>query len=68
MMDEIREKALDLPEEDRLDLLAGSIHEDPGLSDAWLGEIRRRRERVASGEVEPLDEDEMFARVEARRR
>jgi putative addiction module component (TIGR02574 family) len=71
MMDEIREKALSLSEEDRVDLLnalADSIHEDPGLSDAWLQEIRRRREQVASGEVELLDEDEMFARIEARRK
>lgn len=70
-MDEIGDKALSLPEDDRVDLLnalADSIHEDPGLSDAWLQETRRRRERVASGEVEPLDEDEMFARIEARRR
>lgn len=71
MMDEIEEKALSEPEEDRVDLLnppTESIHEDPGLSDAWLQEIRRRRELIASGEVEPLDEDEMFARIEARRR
>jgi hypothetical protein len=45
-----------------------STHEDPGLGDAWLQEIRRRRELIASGEVEPLDEDEMFARIEARRK
>ncbi len=56
MMDEIREKALSLPEEDRVDLLnalADSIHGDPGLSDACLQEIGRRREQIASGEVEP---------------
>lgn len=43
---------------DLLNALADSIHEDPGLSDAWLQEIGRRREQIASGEVEPLEEDE----------
>ncbi len=67
-MDEIRGRALSQPEENRMDLPAESMYEDPALSDAWLQEIRRRREQIASGEVEPLDEDEMFARIEARRR
>jgi len=44
------------------------IHGDPALSDAWLREIRRRRERIVSGELKPLDEDEMFARIESRRK
>jgi len=71
MMDEIEEKAISQPEEDRVDPLnppVESIHVDPTLSDEWLQEIRRGRERIASGAVEPLDEDEMFARIGARRR
>ena len=69
-LDRLKAQVLSMPEDDRVDLLnalVDSIHEDRGLSEAWMEEIRRRRAQVASGEVELLDEDEMFAEIEARR-
>ena len=70
-LDRIKDELLSLPEEDRVDLLnvlADSIHEDHGLTDSWIEEIHRRREQIVRGEVELLEEDEMFERIEARRR
>jgi hypothetical protein len=70
-LEEIEEDALALPEGDRVALahsLLASFVEEPDISDAWMEEIRRRRAEIERGEVALLDEDEMFARIEARRR
>lgn len=70
-VDEVRAAVLALPEEARAEIIDAALASlfDPGpLSDAWKAEIDRRSRQIDSGEVELIDNDEVFARVRARLR
>ena len=61
---------LTLPAQDRARLaallLASLEGADPNASDAWDGEIARRRGQLDSGEVQGVPAAEVFAEVERR--
>jgi putative addiction module component (TIGR02574 family) len=69
---ELRDEALQLPEQDRLRLaeeLFESVEDGgplPDLSPAWKAEIVRRVERLKRGEVTALDGDEVYDRLRAK--
>jgi uncharacterized membrane protein len=67
-IDEIEAAALDLPLDERDELvqrLQAARVEDRTIDSAWRAEIRRRMERIAAGEVEWIDEEEILAELEA---
>ena len=69
--EELRERALELPPHERLELaedLFDSVDdEDPALFEAsWADEIKRRVEDVESGRAELVPGDVVFARARAR--
>jgi putative addiction module component (TIGR02574 family) len=69
--DEVMAALLALPEEDRADIVGAALNSlvDPGLlSDAWKEEIDRRSRQIDAGEVELIENEEVFARVRARLR
>lgn len=70
-VDQVKAAVLALPEEARAEIIDAALSSlfDPGpLSDAWKAEIDRRSRQIDSGEVELIDNDEVFARVRARLR
>jgi putative addiction module component (TIGR02574 family) len=69
--DEVMAALLALPEEDRADIVGAALNSlvDPGpLSDAWKEEIDRRSRQIDAGEVELIENEEVFAQVRARLR
>jgi uncharacterized membrane protein len=69
-IDEIEAAALDLPLDERDELvqrLQAARVEDRTIDSAWRAEIRRRMDLVAAGEVEWIDEEEILAELEADR-
>ena len=68
---EIEAELLALPEDVRaqlVDALIESLVQDEPLDAAVIAEIERRREEVLQGKAELIDNDEVFARAEARLR
>lgn len=68
---QLRDAALALPEEDRADLAHELLRSldggaDAGASDAWLLEIQRRADELASGAVQPIDWVEARKRISQR--
>ena len=62
-------EALRLPLHERARLaeeLITSLDEDAELEAAWLEEVERRREEVASGKVQLVDADEVVNRLRTR--
>jgi uncharacterized membrane protein len=67
-IDEIEAAALDLPLDERDELiqrLQAARVEDQTIDSAWRAEIRRRMELIDAGEVEWIDEEEILAELEA---
>ncbi len=68
---ELKERAAELPEQDRA-ALALSILEslddpaDPEVEEAWRVEIARRIGQIESGEVQLIPGEEVFARLRRR--
>jgi len=62
---------LALPKEERARLIDAALVslDDPGpLSPAWRAELERRGREIDDGEVELIDNDDVFAYVRARLR
>ncbi|HEX5869732.1 MAG TPA: addiction module protein [Longimicrobium sp.] len=63
-IDEIEAVALELPEEDRDELIArlsAKRTHDPSIRQAWLDEAERRMELVRAGKMRLIDADEALA-------
>ena len=63
-IDQIEAVALELPEEDREELvarLAASRTRDPDVRQAWLDEAERRMQVVRAGKMRLMDADEVLA-------
>jgi putative addiction module component (TIGR02574 family) len=61
-------EVLSLPPTERarlLDRLITSLDTDRAVDEAWALEARRRDEQMASGAVQPLEGDEVLARLRA---
>ena len=70
-LDILREKALDLPENERARLardLVASLDgtADRDTADEWEAEILRRLDQIDNGTAELVDREEMRRRVQAR--
>lgn len=66
-VEQIVSAALDLPEEDReqvVSRLQDSLTHD-AVDQAWRAEVRRRLDLIAAGEVEWIEEEELFAELDA---
>ena len=67
----VRAEALNLSEEERLDLaadLVASVHEhvDPSWEAAWLVECNRRMDEIDSGKAKTIPWSEVKAEIDAR--
>lgn len=63
-IDEIEAVALELPEDDRDELIArlsARRTHDPSIRQAWLDEAERRMEQVRAGKMRLIDADEVLA-------
>jgi putative addiction module component (TIGR02574 family) len=63
-IDEIEAVALELPEEDRDELIArlsARRSHDPSIRQAWLDEAERRMELVRAGKLRLIEADEVLA-------
>jgi hypothetical protein len=63
-IDEIEAIALELPEDDRDELIArlsAKRTRDPVIRQAWLDEAERRMELVRAGKMRLIDADEVLA-------
>lgn len=63
-IDQIEAVALELPEDDREELIArlsASRTHNPDIRQAWLGEAERRMELVRAGKMRLIDADEALA-------
>ncbi len=69
--EEILQKALELPEEDRdriADSLWRSVHgsKDDGVEEAWIAEANRRAREIDEGKVKLVPDDKVMARLRSR--
>jgi hypothetical protein len=69
-LEEIEEEALDLKLDDRAALAAKLLRSLEGISEPenerlWLAEAERRQREIQSGQVEPLEGEEVLRRVVA---
>ena len=72
-MEEIRQRALTLSIEDRVQLAESLLSSLPPLEEEWseaqdLAEAERRDQEIESGQVQALHDREFWQRVESRRR
>lgn len=67
LVDELSQKALELPAEERVRLaekLLATVHEvDPAVEAAWDVEIQRRLAEIDSGAAKLIPSEEVFAEV-----
>ena len=67
LVDELSQKALELPAEERVLLaerLLATVHEvDPEVEAAWDVEIQRRLTEIDSGTAKLIPAEEVFAKV-----
>lgn len=67
LVDELSQKALELPAEERVRLaekLLATVHEvDPAVEAAWGVEIQRRLAEIDSGAAKLIPSEEVFAEV-----
>jgi putative addiction module component (TIGR02574 family) len=67
-IEEVEAAALELSEDDREELIArlqGRMPTGHEVDEAWRAEVRRRIELINAGDVEWVDEDEIFAELDA---
>ena len=68
-VEELREEAMQLSEDDRLVLgeqLLATVPPEPGYEEAWTREIERRLADFDAGRTEGIPADEVFARLRRR--
>lgn len=66
-IDEIEAAVLELPEEDRKELIArlqAARSVDCDVDETWRAEVRRRIERIRTGEAEWFDLEEVLAEAD----
>ena len=71
VLDELKEKAAQLPERERAELAFSLIESldgppDADVEEAWRVEVERRVRQIDSGEVQLIPGDEVFARLRRR--
>ena len=67
--EELKAAVLALPKEERADLaelLIDSLADQDEIDQAWIVECRRRLGEIERGEVELIDNEEVFAKIRAR--
>ena len=67
-IDELEAAALLLPEDQRDELVArlqGRMPTEEEVDEAWRAEVRRRIALINAGDVEWVDEEEIFAELDA---